>query len=50
MEVAAEAVTKAVAEAVAAVVWFIGYRRSAKGRRDRPFFFSYICRVKKVVG
>ena len=34
---------EAAAEAVAAVGWFIGCGRSAKGRqRDRPFLFSYI--------
>jgi len=43
-EAAAEAVAEAAAEAVAAVVW------SAKGRQDRLFLFSYIYRVKKVIG
>ena len=53
MEVAAEAAAEVVAEAaeaVAAIVWFIGSGRSAKGRRDRLFLFSYIYRVRKVVG
>ena len=38
-----EAAAEAAAEAVAAVGWFIGCGRSAKGRQqDRPFLFSYI--------
>ena len=46
---AAEAVVEA-AEAVTAIVWFIGSRRSAKGHQDCLFLFSYIYRVRKVVG
>jgi len=38
------------AEVVVAIVWFIDYGRSAKGRQDRLFRFSYIYRVRKVVG
>ena len=37
-----EAAAEAVAEAVAAVGWFIGCGRSAKGCWDRLLFFSYI--------
>ena len=46
----AEVAAEAAAEVVAAIVWFIDYGRSAKGRRDRLFRFSYIYRVRKVVG
>ena len=49
-EAAAEVVAEAVAEVVAAVVWFIGYRRSTKYYYNRLFCFSYIYRVRKVVG
>ena len=45
MEVAAEVA----AEAVAAVVWFIGCGRSAKSRWDCLFLLFYIYRVKKIV-
>jgi hypothetical protein len=41
-EAAAEAAAEVAAEAVAAVIWCIGCGRSAKGRRDRIFLFSYI--------
>ena len=45
-----EAAAEAVAEVVVAIVWVIGCGRSAKGRRwDRPFLFSYVYRVRKVV-
>jgi hypothetical protein len=45
-----EVAVKAVAEAVAAILWFIGSRRSAKGHQNYLFLFSYIYRVRKVVG
>jgi hypothetical protein len=45
-----EVVAEAVAEVVAAVGWFIGSGRSAKCCRDRLSLFSYIYRVRKVVG
>ena len=48
-EAAAEEVAEVVAEVVAAIVWFIDCGRSAKGRWDRLFLFSYIYRVRKVV-
>ena len=38
-----EAAAEAVVEVVAAVIWFIGCGRPAKGRqRDCPFLLSYI--------
>ena len=49
VEAAVEAATEAAAEVVVAIVWFIGCGRSAKGRRDCLFLFSYIYRVRKVV-
>jgi len=42
-------VAEAAAEAVAAVVWFIGCGRSVTGCQDRLFLFSYIYKVRKVV-
>ena len=45
-----EAAAEAAAEAVVAIVWFIGCRRSAKGYWDFLFLLSYIYRVRKAVG
>jgi hypothetical protein len=47
VEVAAEVAAEVVMEVVVEVA--VGCQRSVKDRRDRPFLFSYIYRVRKVV-
>ena len=46
---AAEVAAKAAAEAIVAIVWFIGCGKSTKGRQNLLFLLSYIYRVRKAV-